>query len=203
MKLTPLLFKADMVRALLFGNKTQTRRVIKPQPAWNNITDYIMGHAIMGENGKPITSPYGLAGDRIWVKETWRTLAKYNHLKPRELPDDAMINFKAGFSGIENSDFNNLANKWRSPLFLQQRFSRITLEITNVRVERLNECSEADAIAEGIDSKDGQWRHYLKVNKFGASPVHSYQTLWESINGVGSWDKNPWVWVIEFKVVKK
>jgi hypothetical protein len=86
---------------------------------------------------------------------------------------------------------------------MPRQHCRLVLEITDVRVERLNAITPEDAVAEGIEGDaEGRWKHYLKP-KFGPSPVHSFQTLWESINGVGSWAQNPWVWVVSFRRIER
>lgn len=233
----PILFSAPMVRALLDGSKTQTRRVVKPQPTDSMGETYdgkIFGpelyepagydkngemipmpeiYGIYDEDGEwGIKSPFGQPGDQIWVKETWRTWASLDNVKPSNLENGVIRDFAAGGNSVGAGLVYDLSKRWRSPLFMQKRFSRIQLEITNVRVERLNDISEADAIAEGIERISGTasvspWRNY-RIGEKGemslhcSAPSRSYMTLWESINGAGSWAKNPWVWVIEFNVVK-
>ncbi len=192
MKERPILFSAPMVRALLDGSKTQTRRIIKPQPkdrptGWGTV-----------ENGKgPETSvrcPYGQPGDRLWVRETWRTGAGLDQLAPSDLPHDVPVFFEADGETVHNQ------GKVRQSIFCMRWMSRITLEVTDVRVERLQEISEADAIAEGIDVTrlDPGATYTDDV----PSARRGYRALWESINGAGSWDLNPWVWVVEFKRVE-
>jgi hypothetical protein len=202
MKLTPLLFKAEMIRALLDGSKTQTRRVVK-------------GNVPLGCENSPILlerCPYGQVGDQIWAKETWRTWARFDHLKPSEIWDGVTIEYAAGGNNRAAVTQNHLplmSKKWRSPLFMRRCFSRITLEITNVRVERLNDISDADAKAEGADgliadncTEEDKDFLDLPLYEIGNPYRNGYALLWDSINGDRAWDKNPWVWVIEFKVVK-
>lgn len=206
MKSTPLLFKDLMVCALLNGSKTQTRRLVDvPSDGYHKFTydglfrdlecDYFVRFSA-SENGgfisEDIYCPYGKVVDQIWVKETWRTLEAFDHIKPSDLSDDVWIEYAAGGNNQNAHSIHGMSKKWRSPLFMQKRFSRITLEITGIRVERLNDISEADAIAEGCLPDEA--RHW------GARDV--YSALWESINGVCSWADNPWVWVIEFEVLK-
>lgn len=169
MKERPIIFSSPMVRALINGTKTQTRRIAKDQSG--NVTS---------EN------PYGHAGDLLWVKESWRTLAKYDPLKPSLIPINAPIEFKAQQS---TNTRRGMSDKWRTPLFMPKLLSRLVLEIINVRYEKLNECSQPDAIAEGVGSID-------------LEPVAQYKKIWEDLHGIGSWHKNPWVWVIELKVSK-
>ena len=169
MKERPIIFSAPMVRSLISGSKTQTRRIAKDQSG-----------LISFDN------PYGHAGDFLWVKESWRTLAQYDKLKPTLIPINAPIEFKADQN---KSTSEEMSGKWRTPLFMPKRFSRLVLEIANVRYEKLIECSQLDAIAEGVES----------VN---SNPIAQYKALWEDLHGVGSWNKNPWVWVIEFRSLR-
>ncbi len=220
MKERPILFSAPMVRAILDGIKTQTRRVVKGMPTEEDGSAYsgeVFGpelyapagcnkhgeiiplpeiYGIYDEDGQwGIKCPFGQPGDQLWVKETWRTDEEYDQIKPSELPDGVRVNCRAGFNSQENSNFNVLSRKWRSPLFMQRRFSRIVLEITDVRVERLHDISEADAMAEGCNGGHGAMPDYM----YNATPDEHFMMLWESINGPGSWNDDPWVWVIEFR----
>ncbi|HYN54360.1 MAG TPA: hypothetical protein VES38_06620 [Methylotenera sp.] len=205
MKERPILFSAPMVRALLNGSKTQTRRVIKPQPTITEGGGLTWKNACYGINtdGTPYTrafikhhSPYGQIGDQLWVKETWRTWASLDDVKPSLLENGIIRDYAAGGNSVGAGLVCDVSKKWRSPLFMQKRFSRITLEITGIRVERLNDCSEEDAIAEGVTFEPTHARHQERMARI------AYEKLWESINGAGSWAANPWVWVVEFKVVK-
>lgn len=220
MKESPILFNAAMVRALLAGAKTQTRRVMKIQPPSDKYRlstllsttgrkcDEGKSHWITMLNGytiddgsQPLFScPYGYAGDQLWVKETWRTWKSLDHVKPSLLENGIIIDYAAGGNSVGAGLVCDVSEKWRPSLYMQKRFSRIQLEITGVRVERLNDISEADARAEGgpqiLGFNNGK-------EKFGwQTYIEWYQELWESINGAGSWDANPWVWVVEFKVIK-
>ena len=219
MKDLPILFSASMVRALLNGSKTQTRRVMKPQP-----TGFVGGPGVQLRNGSPaplvpidedagpcgreIRCPYGQPGDRLWVRETCRA---------DELPDGLDgVRYLAdrGWRAIENT--RQAADDWVKlnhycgkrgatvPAIHMPRWaSRITLEVTGVRVERLQDISEADAIAEGIERWDGsgnnEWADYSDPAGLPLSARESYRTLWEQINGPGSWDANPWVWAVDFR----
>lgn len=199
MKERPILFSAPMVRAILDGQKTKTRRVVKPRgrnslfaveddgsPTWSD--SYILDP---GNDGwRMRDSPYGQAGDRLWVKETFKPHSTFAHLKPSEIPDSKI------FYAADNS-YAPSNTKWWPSLFMQRRFSRILLEIVSIRVERLNECSEADALAEG-----SQHPSLVPIVGAGWSSRDMYARLWEHINGTGSWAANPWVWVVEFKRVE-
>ncbi len=210
MKTKPILFSGPMVRALLDGSKTQTRRVFKAKNGgvWPHKNDLPGMHQIMRN------CPYGhrIGGDRLYVRETWAAPHAYDHLPPRLIPKDARIHYAA------TEDRGGLL--WRPSIHMPRWASRITLEIAGVRVERLEDISEADAIAEGIERLpepviaggwSGENRFTLKGMGTGAcagdvswnapTAAELYQRLWESINGPGSWDANPWVWVVEFRRV--
>jgi hypothetical protein len=216
-KQRPILFSAPMIRALLNGSKTQTRRIVKlphlnPLGLWEATT--IGGKGIKTASGMEsieqtalwhtrtgdiLGCPYGYAGDQLWVRETF-------------CPDwcDKPIYKADGGSAIDAG--YSKEPRWKPSIHMPRWASRITLEITGVRVERLNDCSEADAISEGIERVGGvasvsPWRNY-RIGEEGemslhcSAPTRSYMSLWESINGASSWAANPWVWVVEFKVVK-
>jgi hypothetical protein len=205
MKETPIIFSTEMVRAYLEGRKTQSRRVIKPQPLgageFRLCEDDLWRIGIGGRyntlridfSQKPWRCPYGQVGDRLWVKETWATDPLYDGFKPSELYPisnsiDLKLFYRTDVSG--NGWF-----RWRSPLFMPRWASRIILEITGVRVERLQEITAKDIKSEGIfikETKVGNWTF--------TSVITDFAILWDSLNAKRgySWDFNPWVWVIEF-----
>lgn len=216
MKERPLLFSAPMVRAILNGSKTQTRRIVKPQPTEGYDGDFkcrmyapikedkdgeqYPGEEVFGFAGcdEGWVFPYGQIGDTLWVRETF---AKH--------PDFPEFIYRANrggdYQGKEQGYF-----KWKPSIFMPRAASRITLEIVGVGVERLLDISEEDAKAEGIERHDTTfggttlWRDYSGPDAvFGGLPVQSYKSLWESIHGKGSWDLDPWVWKIEFKHLTK
>ncbi len=184
----PILFSALMVREILAGTKTQTRRIVKPgnlgpgglpvrqpTPDWN-AAHYGGG---MWSDGLDFAAfcPYGQPGDRLWVRETWAPGGRYaaTDSRPGAVP------------------------RWRPSIHMPRAASRITLEITGVRVERLQDISEADALAEGIGRYDnGTFGLDAPAACMGPSAAVAYMRLWDHINGPGSWDANPWVWVVEF-----
>lgn len=202
MKERPILFSGGMVRALLAGTKTQTRRVVKPQPpadkqrsAWYE--PGIMGWAppeIPSQHWHRVRCPYGQPGDRLWVREAWREsgegsawhYAADGTILPKQRDKDLQA-FLA-----RRAPFTWESYKWRPSIHMPRAASRITLEVTGVRVERLQDISEKDAWAEGCEGYDDD----VTGGKSGYSEFHD---LWKSINGSGSWDANPWVWVVEFK----
>lgn len=202
MKERPILFSGEMVRAILDGRKTMTRRVMKRQP--HGAGEWVL----RGENWLfpdvcpyiTIKCPYGQPGDRLWVRETWASLDGVDHLSPKDIEllcRDA--GYKTGPCGdlwyqADNSyrqwgDDKQTKGKWRPSIHMPRWASRINLEITDVCVERLQDISEEDARSEGIN------------NPLGSLALNIFPSLWDSINlkrGYG-WDSNPWVWVVEFK----
>ena len=185
MKERPIPFSGPMVRAILDGRKTQTRRVVKPR-SWADKC-----HIANEEYGVTFGKcPYGQPGDRLWVREAWQALAEYDHLKPSKIPQGTDVLYNADHPDMPwNSRKRNLR-------FMPRKFSRITLEITGIRVERLNDISDVDVIAEGVrDLGDGVG----ELDMLYGLQKALFKNLWQSVNGPDSWAANPWVWVIEFK----
>ena len=242
----PIPLRPHEVRGILSGRQTQLRRVVKPQPdtthyglpywniggyrAWSfcGISDPIR----MGTNN-PLLCPYGHQGDRLWVKETHAFELQAAELdqkpphsdgRPVKYTDDGWVqpHYRATDPVPElaylGEHFDEPGCKWRPSIHMPRWASRITLEITGVRVQRLQDISEADALAEGISTlrtPDWDRKHFPtwrtafdaacadnRKPPVGPLPSESYRSLWESINGPGSWDANPLVWVIEFERVK-
>lgn len=255
MKERPILFSGPMVNAILEGRKTQTRRVVKPH----------RDGVITGAAAKPGTAieawgggqrhnasrmavvgcPYGVPGDRLWVREKWRD-CNYGGapgliyaadgdirdlmLESEYLCEDRSMNYDhphiakyqwdVWYTDVGCGEFGH---GWKPSIHMPRWASRITLEIKSVRVERLQDISEDDAKAEGIECVGGPtscepWKDYGKTGSLGrrwSSPVSSFRSLWDSINGkphiqrddegreIGrtdlSWNANPWVWVVEFE----
>ena len=202
----PILFSAPMVRALLDGTKTQTRRVVKPQPIGLTSDGVPFVHTAddekFGRLGKVVMCPYGQPSDRLWVREAWRVEKFIDNLAPRELATGCSVVYEA------SGEAPAWRGKLRPSMFMPRRMSRITLEVTGVRVERLQDISEADAVAEGIERLNSPhpnvklYRDYAPGHDSTVLPVYSYQTLWEQINGPDSWATNPWVWVVEFRRIR-
>ena len=202
MKERPILFGAPMVRALLAGTKTQTRRPYKTknggiQPNPNDRP----GMAQILRN-----CPYGQPGDQLWVRENFCDLLGTG---VEHRPDVFATPQRYAFAADCPTDsYNDVARKdyglkWKPSIHMPRAASRITLEVTGVRVERLQDISEADCIAEGCtqNANGYYWGgpHAVSGLKQLATAKGAYRDLWESINGPGSWDANPWVWVVEFK----
>ena len=205
-KYKPILFSTEMVQAILEGIKTQTRRIVK-----NPMLCDTLNYAV--ENSKEINESHILfhqsqykIGHILWVRESF-----FKHEMNK-----GIYEYVADYEDIEF--FKNTKWKKMSSIHMPKKAARIFLEVTNVRVERLQDISEADAISEGVffDKTFKKYDCYLcgteKWHKqenimcedgFFDNPKESFQSLWESINGIDSWKANPWVWVYEFKVVEK
>lgn len=177
----PILFSGAMVRAILDGKKTQTRRIVKPQPETTHNGEpywHIGGFRVRRDppcGNNPLPCPYGKANDRLWVRET------HCHYGDRYI-------YRADY-GQFTPISDGIGGPWKPSIHMPRKASRISLEITAVSVERLKAISEEDAIAEGIGHSDVD------------AAVADYAALWERINGVGSWEVNPLVWVVQFSRV--
>ncbi|MDR3445942.1 hypothetical protein [Dyella sp.] len=230
MRELPILMNGPMVRAVLEGRKTVTRRVVKPAPP--------VGHSFFGfctastcrkDEGGAVWSageqgvrlidplrvhcPYGQPGDRLWVRETFKPIASgevkdgygevrygYAYQADSSRQWNARPTIIHDLTGQPSKGPMQFQQRpWRSPATMPHRASRITLEVTGVRVERLQDISEEDALAEGIDADMCRASIGKAPLKAGYLPVCAFSYLWEQINGVGSWDANPWVWAISFR----
>jgi len=208
----PILFSGPMVRAILGGRKTQTRRVVKPQPArLTSLDDDTEGRFFwewdyLGSGGdyndvrqgrKEFFCPYGQPGDRLWVRETWRVRGGQEYEYQR---DRSQVMYRATH-GEDGYPLGWESYDWRPSIHMPRWASRITLEITGVRVERLNEVSEADAMSEGVTALDGQFSGCYAAGPAlsGTTAKECFRRLWAPINGPDSWEANPWVWVLEFR----
>lgn len=191
MKERPIIFTGESVRAILAGRKTQTRRIVKSQFDGESEKDWLLANGGFekstilrldqwgNEIGSLAVCPYGKLGDRLWVRETWRHWQVGN-------PESKVV---------YRADFDKDPGFWKSSIHMPRWASRIVLKITGVRVERLQEISEADAQAEGVEPvyfpHDGSTLH---------PHFHGFKNLWDKINGKrASWESNPLVWVIEFR----
>ena len=196
MKSRPILFSGPMVRALLDGSKTQTRRAWRDQPPPGVRVAYAPGQT---------KCPYGQPGDQLWVREAWGLHAYgddtdwHKETVTSQDLDDNIIAYRADWGPLQQSCH------WRPSIHMPRAISRITLEITDLRVERLRDISEADALAEGVTPYPNHPGRFLSGHRPGLnfpSAVAAYRDLWEAINGPGTWDANPWVWVVEFRRIK-
>lgn len=192
----PILFSAPMVRALLAGTKTQTRRALAPDLFISS-----GGAVVRMASAGPATTgireahcPYWRApGDRLWVRETWAVPHRYDHLGPSNIPP---LGVPTHYAASEERG----GLRWRPSIHMPRWVSRITLEVTGIRVERLQDISEADALAEGIVQTCGGYGLPAGEHYHAADPRQSYFSLWESINGPGSVEANPWVWAVSFRI---
>jgi hypothetical protein len=242
MRERPILFSAPMVRAILAGQKTQTRRMVKPQPQHpsfgsrkmlalddEGIDLYLHGGPLLPW---AIRCPYGRDGDRLWARETWRVGAWRGPMHDRSSDHWVALDYQAdgharrewlSCGADDRLERQSLADahragrievdgrfewepgqspcRWRPSIHMPRWASRLTLEVTDVRVERLQSISEDDARAEGVDYDPGEGGVFW-VPGLGCasdSAAESFRLLWTSINGAESWNANPWVWVITFK----
>lgn len=222
MKERPILFSGAMVRSLLNCTKSQTRRVVKPQPSPSSDTAFVGTDGIwrfshptlrcpVSHEADDVRCPYGQPGDRLWVKETfyawgrWET--RYSAKKGRDewhfidltIDSGKQYRYPATMGGCSSTRQRGdvMPQWWKRPaIFMPRGASRIDLDITGVRVERLNDISEADAEAEGVDFL----RHVPDADET-LTAKELYWCLLDSINGNGSWAANPWVWAVELKRV--
>lgn len=231
MKERPILFNGEMVRAILAGRKTQTRRLVKGVPDWvrefgkNIFTPVatpkelwvagIGSHPIHGPAQNHYKFPFGQIGDHLWVRETHQLVECIDGQGVCYKADDKILEIKwedtsldtykpTGLTGRELHDVGD--HPWRPSIHMPRWASRITLEVTGVRVERLESLSKQDAIAEGIQELPSRRGYYDPVNPssiclgdYFTDPRDAFLRLWDSV--YESADTNPWVWVIEFKRV--
>ena len=209
----PILFSAPMVRAILEGRKTVTRRPMKVQPVLKGKLWEVYGAgwgdgitSVPAVPGHRLSSncPYGKPGDRLWVRESLGYDCEYGHYfaaggKHGEtvylcsLFDDEDAQTGPSYDGL-------LPERSVPSIHLHRRYSRILLEITDVRVERLQDISDEQTLAEGIAKHPGGGHHVEDGKHHWASPIDSFAGLWSSVGG--DWDANPWVWVVEFRRVQ-
>lgn len=210
-----------MVQGILEGRKTQTRRIVKQKV----ITNALMRGMVEGSPGFDTSlCPYGHPGDRLWVRETWARTVNVHGLSPWperphlrtddieyiDTPWEAIIYRADGeWSWCDGDGFSSERSHWKPSIHMPRSASRILLEITSVRVELLQDITQADAVAEGVQSNypcggcGARWKPCIGCrHSFSNAAVDQYRILWESVNGSGSWDINPWVWVIEFKRIE-
>ncbi|EAA5984243.1 morphogenetic protein [Salmonella enterica subsp. enterica serovar Anatum] len=200
MKERGMIFNGEMVRAIFDGRKTQTRRIMKVQPDEDGLAKVIDG-PFVDTSGRIYRCPFGIPGDRIWVRETFQgPLFDYEQMEAyledsSKFEKPEFCQYAAdGKPAPEYYDADdNLRHGWRPSIHMPRWASRILLEITDVRVERLNNISECDAKSEGGPTE---------CTLIGDKYFPGFRSLWKSIYGKESWAANPWVWVIEFKRIE-
>ena len=209
----PILFNSEMIKAILDGRKTMTRRAIKPQPLW--VGDPCTPFKTKDADPKGVIEcPYGIPGDQLWVRETWCVHSNYDSIKPLDLPDRQYLqNGVTYMADVYNGEKSKWMGKTRPSIFMCRWMSRIQIEITDIKIERVQDITKRDAKREGIVqfTKDGvgfkygldswDWSFKTGFPYMGTTPKIAFEILWDSINakrGFG-WDMNPFVWVVEFE----
>lgn len=220
----PILFSTPMVQAILDGRKTQTRRLVKPQPKTQHRTDTRLEfYARRGENWEvkdkwagdgfsildSFKCPYGKVGDVLWVREKFRALVDC---------ESGKFHSFSYYADMPEAFHKQYPHKWKPSIHMPKTACRLFLEITDVRVERLQDIKRDDCIKEGIAYHQVDWQKWHNIEgdyydyerkTFAVppsgkiSPSKSFISLWNSINGAESWNANPWVWVVEFKRIEK
>lgn len=219
MKKIPMLFSRPTIHGIQCGDKTMTRRVVKLPPwlqrcggdLFDARPDLIWGvtpglHVHCYADGEEfwnrLRNPWGFPGPdgvALYARETWNTSARWRETKPSELPTGIDVFYAADYPEDQLKELG----PWRPAIFLPHKFSRITLPLVNVKAERLQDISEADARAEGIEFTDGLWKDYSGRTTGFCDPRKSFETLWDSINGKKHpWRNNDWVWVPEWEPYK-
>ncbi|SKB26846.1 hypothetical protein [Sphingopyxis flava] len=189
----PILFSAPMVRALLEGRKTQTRRILNPQPGDDIDNAGDCETIIDMATGQEIHARFAV-GDRLYVREEWFTTPAYDDLAPSEMGGDEPLRYKADDATFNWTEADgSRVGRRRAGMHMPRWASRLTLTVTEVRVERLQECSEVDAVQEGV----------TLIEESCEDPVEAYAALWNSINGAGAWEANPWVAAVTFTVEQR
>lgn len=203
----PILFSTPMIQAILAGRKTQTRRVVKSEPLrWLEESGFTP--EFVADPGNSFC-PYGHPGDILWVRETWfpaaingsKVMIGYNVDEPKQTIEITTEKVDYYWKQMDKG-------RYIPSIHMPKEAARIWLEVTDVRAERLQDISEQQAIAEGIEKRRGStsstkfdYKHYRYDHSYDVSAEVSFRTLWEKINGPETWNANPWVWVVSFKVL--
>lgn len=225
MRELPILMNGPMVRAVLDGRKTVTRRMVKPTGAVDVVPFVGANNEPTGEFGwcphpchisQHIRCPYGHPGDRLWVRETFMRVPHpaevglTREMLPHTWDEACAVAGTHLYKADDCSEILADGRRWTPSIHMPRAASRITLEVTGVHVERLCDISNADAVAEGVNRiHHGDGAYYFSAmrnepdGKNWSDPVFAFQELWEQINGPGSWDANPWIWVVEFKRIEQ
>lgn len=232
MKERPILFSAPMVRAILEERKTQTRRVVNPQPepvafAWR-FKGRDIGEKIWPQEVLQFC-PYGQVGDRLWVREAFAAfvplpdvqyyktgIRKFEPINGGGFSAAREVVYRADGDDVTRPHPLNATSRWKPSIHMPRWASRLTLEITEIRVERLQEITDKEAIAEGVPpeqharGEDDISIAFVRTHLYGIMgpfgvgwPRTRFAKLWSQINGPDSWDANPWVWVVSFRRVEE
>ncbi|UXS01129.1 hypothetical protein [Agrobacterium tumefaciens] len=206
----PILFSGEMVRALLAGRKTQTRRVLNPQPANSDKFHGFVGvgetRAVFGKSDYPPGEPKTVKvrigiGDQLWVRETWQGLSFGDYLPTKSSACDVRY---AATDPCADLDAEARGYPWRPSIFMPRWASRITLLVKDVRIERLQDISDDDAIAEGVEQTIAPVAgRDVDIDGFywPGGPKRMFASLWDRVNGKGAWDANPWVVAYTFVTI--
>lgn len=224
----PILMHSRSINGILEGRKTQTRRIMKVQPQ-PNVETWDWAWPLPGKKTTPgsktywrndcapnqristFYSPYGPSGDRLWVRETWGIFSVDSGTVSigfkQRIPEGKTIADTDGGLNVLNVDAEIVkwselrinTDKWRPSIFMPRWASRLSLEITGIRVERVQDISEADAKAEGVQLSD-EWTGC--ADDLSGYYREAFQFLWDDTNGKGAWDRNDWTWVVDFKRIR-
>jgi hypothetical protein len=207
----PILFSGERVIEILDGRKTHTRRIMKPQPTWKEKDGCWVWSPAKGEEWYNWLdgfdsqignlSPYGSFEneDVLWVRETWRTEVQYDLVSPRDIPKEAKLQWRADMRASHSDGVK--FGRWRSSIHMPRWASRLTLHVVDIRVERVQDISLQDCIAEGMSAAD---ERKARASFTGAAYQREWwRGLWDSINAKRgcSWESNSWVWVVQFELM--
>lgn len=211
----PILFKGRLVRAILDGRKTQTRRVVRPQPE-RCVSPVEVAELLSGQSLGRIRNPYGVPGDRLWVRETWAPHPNHPRCRVAYRADQQSFGLSGGWASSSPDAPDNgivfpepvhgdspFGCRWRPSTHMPRWASRILLQVTSVRFDRVQNISEDDAIAEGAEATHSDGTP-LDPDPTWDMHRESFSETWDAINAKRgySWKSNPWVWVIEFRRVE-
>ena len=215
MKERPILFSNQRVRALLSGQQKQTRRIMKSQlfgPGQDNhegcygidvLSNNLQGNRVLGMENLSYHCPYGQPGDRLWVRETWRgpvvpadQMSQYQH-SPAQFKNIDYCQYRAD-SSVYSPDEVDENFGWQAGIHMPRWASRIDLVITAIRAERIQDISDDDVIAEGVQVDSHFLNNFFTMHSEAVSAKDAYRKQWALQYGGTSWEVNPWVWVIEF-----
>lgn len=219
MKERPILFSDQRVRALLSGQQSQTRRIMKSQlfgPGQDNhegcygidvLNNHLQGNRVMGMENLSYHCPYGQPGDRLWVRETWRgpvieqdQMAEYQR-SPAQFKTAEYCQYRSDTSQFSTAEDEADQFGWQAGIHMPRWASRINLLVTGIRVEKIQDISDDDVIAEGVQTDSHFLNNFFTMHSEAVSSKDAYRKQWALQYGGTSWEVNPWVWVIDFERV--